>query len=215
MSLEGFYGGKQGLSSVIKRSFKYISVDDPYYTQLSDDDKAAALANEEVMEYCFQQINRTGATKDYEDVWYGELCIIDTNSKNNPANGCLFRRTLTGQGSEYPIYIYGSESQKIGSNLGKLSAEYIGQIVGPKSGTPLVNIGTLDMVTNKAKEDRAINDSIAYELADAGKPEGYEMAYEKLKDNESIYEHDALVNDFFVSGKDLYTNGLPEKIKYT
>ena len=31
MSLESFYGGKQGLSSVIKKAFRYISTDDPAY----------------------------------------------------------------------------------------------------------------------------------------------------------------------------------------
>ena len=31
MSLESFYGGKQGVSPVIKNRFKYINVDDEAY----------------------------------------------------------------------------------------------------------------------------------------------------------------------------------------
>lgn len=57
MSLESFYGGKQGLSSVIKQAFKYISENDPYFTALSPERQQEAKANKEVMETCFQDIN--------------------------------------------------------------------------------------------------------------------------------------------------------------
>ena len=62
MSLESFYGGKQGLSSVIKKAFRYISTDDPAYVALGKVEdgaqlQAEALANNEVMEECFKDNN--------------------------------------------------------------------------------------------------------------------------------------------------------------
>ena len=55
MSLESFYGGKQGLSSIIKKAFKYISKEDPAYQALSDSEKRNAENNNEVMEVAFQK----------------------------------------------------------------------------------------------------------------------------------------------------------------
>ena len=62
MSLESFYGGKQGLSSVIKKAFRYISTDHPAYIALGKVEngtqlQAEALANNEVMEECFKDNN--------------------------------------------------------------------------------------------------------------------------------------------------------------
>jgi hypothetical protein len=53
----------------------------------------------------------------YTTVWYGEYCIIDTPNKNDSENGQIYRRGTTG-------------------------GEYIGQIVGPASGTPLIEVAT-------------------------------------------------------------------------
>lgn len=61
----------------------------------------------------------------YTDVWYGDYCIIDTLNKNNMDNGKLYRR-----GYNYTNDVGG--------------AEYIGQIVGPSSGTPYMQIDSLD-----------------------------------------------------------------------
>jgi hypothetical protein len=78
MSLESFYGGKQGLSSIIKKSFKYISENDPAFVALGERNnnilvegsraieeysaaQQEALDNNEVMEYCLSQSG-------YEDV---------------------------------------------------------------------------------------------------------------------------------------------------
>jgi hypothetical protein len=36
VALESFYGGKPGLSSIIKKAFRYISKDDPAFQALSD-----------------------------------------------------------------------------------------------------------------------------------------------------------------------------------
>ena len=62
--MDSFYGGKQGISFIIKERF--------------------ASCNE--METAFGNSN-------YTKVWYNEYCIIDTVNKNDPDNGKVFRRT--------------------------------------------------------------------------------------------------------------------------
>lgn len=54
MALESFYGGKPGYSPVIKGTFKYISENDSKYRNLTEDQKNAAKAANEVMNLCFQ-----------------------------------------------------------------------------------------------------------------------------------------------------------------
>lgn len=74
----------------------------------------------------------------YTDVWYGDYCIIDTPNKNHPDNGKIFRRGLDYQNAETRGSIY------------------VGQIVGPSSGTPYFSMSTIQSVkdvTNKAYGD--------------------------------------------------------------
>ena len=67
--MDSFYGGKQGISFVIKARFSSI---------------------DEMLEN-FRDV-------DYKAVWYGEYCIIDTTNKNDKDNGKVFRRTLNTAG---------------------------------------------------------------------------------------------------------------------
>ena len=98
--MDSFYGGKQGVSFVIKASFNSI--------------------NEMIKNF-----------KEKDDVWFGEYCLIDTVNKNDKDNGKIFRRGVaTSTNSAYG------------------GGEYIGQIVGPSSGTPLFQFDTLDNVLN-------------------------------------------------------------------
>lgn len=116
--MESFYGGRQGASFVIKKSFKYIDFEDPAWKA----DRAAWEAdpdnNEEPTEWhiMFRCLN----DPTYHDVWYNEYCIIDTTNKNNPNNGKIFRRVLPTEGN---------------SNL---PYEEIGTIVGPSSGAAML-----------------------------------------------------------------------------
>lgn len=110
--MDSFYGGKQGVSFVIKASFKSI------------DDMVASFKRNE------------------DKVWFGEYCLIDTVNKNDKDNGKIFRR---GIGS--------STSSALGG------AEFIGQIVGPSSGTPLFQFDTLDNVIEYSN----INDKEKYD----------------------------------------------------
>lgn len=75
--MDSFYGGKQGISFVIRARFNSIAE----------------------MEAAFQDTND-------KRVWYGEYCIIDTVNKNHPDNGKVFRRTFLGdKTSGYAEYI--------------------------------------------------------------------------------------------------------------
>ena len=109
--MDSFYGGKQGVSFVIKASFKSI------------DDMVDSFKNNE------------------DKVWFGEYCLIDTVNKNDKDNGKIFRRGIAT-----------STNAKLGG------AEYIGQIVGPSSGTPLFQFDTLDNVIEYSN----INDKEKY-----------------------------------------------------
>lgn len=109
--MDSFYGGKQGVSFVIKANFK--SIDDMVDSFKKNEDK----------------------------VWFGEYCLIDTVNKNDKDNGKIFRRGIAT-----------STNAKLGG------AEYIGQIVGPSSGTPLFQFDTLDNVIEYSN----INDKEKY-----------------------------------------------------
>ena len=67
--MDSFYGGKQGVSFVLRTSFPSI----------------------DAMVRTFQQ----GPA--YTDVWYGEYCLIDTPNKNLKDNGKIYRRGLEYQ----------------------------------------------------------------------------------------------------------------------
>lgn len=130
MALESFYGGKPGYSPVIKGTFKYISENDSKYRNLTEDQKNAAKAANEVMNLCFQD-------PEYKDIWYGEICIISSDSMYDANNGKIFRRTLKKQSSLDETY-------------GSLYAEYLGQIVGMPGGLPKVVFNTINTVKNQA-----------------------------------------------------------------
>ncbi len=126
MALESFYGGKPGISPIIKTKFKYISVSDPAYIR-DKNKKTAIQLKPYTMEECFKDPT-------YKDVWYGEMCLIDTDSKMNPNNGKLFRRTLS-------ISKYDSQN---------LHADYLGQIVGPINRAPNLDLSGLTAARKKA-----------------------------------------------------------------
>ena len=178
MALESFYGGKPGVSPVIKARFKYVNISDPAYehrngkqtllteeeanwlndalgvnnytkdmkvkwdSENSTDEKSPQDLNEDFVRYaplapftmdvCFADAN-------YTNVWYGELCIIDTDNKLNPNNGKIYRRSLKHIASNSSV------------NINETSyAEYIGQIVGPSGGVPQFHIGSLEEERKKA-----------------------------------------------------------------
>lgn len=133
MALESFYGGQPGVSPVIKASFKYVNIEDPaYQVALRNNGNDAVALKPYTMDECFKNV-------EYTDVWYGELCIIDTQNKMNPNNGKIYRRTLKN---------FDDERWTQAGNT--LYAEYVGQIVGPSGGIPNLDLGSLDEERQKA-----------------------------------------------------------------
>lgn len=132
--MDSFYGGKQGVSFVIKESFSSVEA--------------------------MQQAFRGGGN--YTDVWYGEHCLIDTPNKNDKDNGKIFRRGLDYQ------------------NRTTAGAIYIGQIVGPSSGTPYFQLNTIDEVEYQSQQSLEENSyrryPTGYQLDAAGHVIGYETS---------------------------------------
>lgn len=126
--MESFYGGRQGASFVIKKSFKYLDLEDPAYWADGSSNK-----NEVLSEYVKDQNNK--------DFWYGDYCIIDTTNKNNPNNGKIFRRTIAKKQDENSLDY----------------AEYIGQIVGPSAGAPTLEITDGGLEANEAAANNEPN----------------------------------------------------------
>jgi hypothetical protein len=69
--MDSFYGGKAGVSFILRQRFTSI----------------------EEMIKSFKQ------GMDYKDVWFEEYCIIDSTNKNNPDNGKLYQRGMDYQNS--------------------------------------------------------------------------------------------------------------------
>lgn len=74
----------------------------------------------------------------FTEVWYHDYCLISTKNKNHPDNGKIFRRGLDYQ-----------NPQTAGSI-------FVGQIVGPSSGTPFFQvdtIGNVEKISTKKLEE--------------------------------------------------------------
>lgn len=125
MALESFYGGRQGVSPVIRARFKYLTdaksdeityIDEAYGRAIAaaNTDDEIDKINSETLEVCFRN-------PEYTDVWYGELAILDCENRNNPFHGRLYRRVLQR-----------AETDEYDTTHG----EYIGTIAGPIGGIP-------------------------------------------------------------------------------
>ena len=129
--MESFYGGRQGASFVIKKSFKYIDKQDPAYLAdlavLIEEKRAEnpTQSDETLQNWAEWDLNdkimyNNLFNTTYHDVWYNEYCIIDTTNKNNPNNGKIFRRVLPTEGND------------------NLPYEYVGTIIGPSSAAAML-----------------------------------------------------------------------------
>lgn len=93
MALESFYGGKQGVSPVIKARFESR-----------------------------EKLQKKFSDSTYKDVWFSELAIIDSPNKLNKDNGKVYRRTLpitttSGTHDDDPNYA-GPNAEYIGQIVG-------------------------------------------------------------------------------------------------
>lgn len=190
MALESFYGGKPGFSPVIKAKFKYIDISDSPWK-----DSSEALTEEnkkQIMNECFKDPN-------YKDVWYGELCIIDSENKLDLNNGKLFRRTL----------------KKVDDAKNSIYAEYLGQISGPAGGVPKIHVGSINSEIQKALGNSATYDGENVANLDPSKWDySYINSYNKVTSVKPENENDfgtinALTEGIFVPGNE------SQEIQYT
>lgn len=187
MSLESFYGGKQGISPVIKNSFQYVDTNDPAYL-------AAISAGASVSELASKTMDVMLSNSNYEDVWYNELCIIDTVNKNNKNNGKIYRRTLKGRGD---------------TDLPNRSAEYLGQIVGPAGSNPSMVFGDLALINNKIHDDYSVNEDTYISWPNSASS----ISNVKPETGVNPYVFDGTAGNMLVPGKDGDTYN--DNIKYT
>ena len=118
---------------------------------------------------------------------------METENRNNPNNGKLYRRTLKGRGD---------------SDLKNRTAEYIGRISGPAGTNPFVALGSLADVNKQGESENIRLDnsmSIAYPSDDKGTISTTKTG----EDIEPAIQTASLSNDMLVSGKD------NDAIKYT
>ena len=197
MSLESFYGGKQGISPVIKASFQYVDINDPAYGAAiqAKTPENGTIPTEEKAKIDAVTMDIVLADSNYEDVWYNELCIINTTNKANKNNGKLYRRTLKGRGDT-------------GVNL---CAEYIGQIVGPPGANPFMAFKSIDEVNTEIHKDYTVNEDTVISWPDG---EDSISSIKPAKDvNPHVFSADT-DNKIIVPGKDSDGN-YNDNIRYT
>ena len=115
MEYNSFYGGKRGAAFVIVEKFDSI----------------------ETMRSNF------ASGGNYTTVKYDEYVIIDTENKNNPTNGMIFRR---GYDIDLVESIYGV-NYPTGGGI------YCGQIVGPSGLAPTMEIGNINEIKNMIEQE--------------------------------------------------------------
>ena len=59
MSLDSFYGGKQGVSPIVKTRFKYVDTNDPAYIAAEASGISAADLKDDTMELCLKDSDYT------------------------------------------------------------------------------------------------------------------------------------------------------------
>lgn len=159
--MDSFYGGKQGISFIIKERFKTID-----------------------------EMNNTFSDPNYEKVWYGEYCIIDTDNKNNPDNGKIFRRTANSAVSnKSPVYY-----------------EYIGQVVGPAGGIPKLELKTIDELKDDFSKLNLYNGGLVYYPTTTAASDS-KIVYTPATNTSPNPDSLALIEDdsvVYKSGKDYY-----------
>lgn len=197
MALESFYGGKQGISPVIRASFKYLNETDPAYIAAYNSAQTQAEIDEikaQTMDLCLQNPN-------YTDVWYGEFCVIDSDNKYNPNHGKLFKRTLKRTADELTT-----------NDADSLYAEYVGQISGPAGGTP-----KLHFMSPAKVQDTAANggDSWSYYYPVSADGDTTAITKPANADNVAILSSSTTGNVQMVPGKDATTGSYNDDIKYT
>lgn len=140
-----------------------------------------------------EMINAFKGGGNYTAVWYGEYVIIDTTNKQNVDNGKIYRRGLDYQ-----------------NNMG--GAEYIGQIVGPSSGTPYFEIDDLETVKGYAGD--AVDNETSWKRYPTGRQSNGRYAISNNGNGRDIATFDFNTKNALVPGKE-DGNVWHDSIKYT
>lgn len=155
----------------------------------------------------------------YTDVAFGEYCIIDTPNKNNPTNGRIYRRGMDYQtqptdGAEY----YDGHG-----------AKYVGQVVGPASGTPFFSMGDMGSIDDQLElakndtgpwQDDPVEPDFRFPIPDDGDANGFVVSGD-LEEVDTEPEHDSLWIGSFNKDSNSLVPGKTEdgefndEIKYT
>ena len=109
----------------------------------------------------------------------------NTDNKNNPNNGKLYRRTLKDSGD---------------SNLKNLTAEYIGRIVGPAGANPFMSFGSLASVNEKGKKEN-IDLSPSMQISYPYDQQGHISSDKTGDDITPVAQIASLSNGMLVSGE--------------
>lgn len=194
MALESFYGGKQGISPVIKASFEYLTNEKDSNNNYLDSAYGAAVNNADASTIAAidaKTLSVQFSNPNYQDVWFGELAIIDTTNKFNPNNGKIYRRVLKTTQKDDENFYAGQ------------SAEYIGQIVGPAGGIPRMNFTSIDGV--RGQINNSSNTIISFPSS--------QTDMDTNKQN-SLVIKETTMNNQLVPGKDDEDN-FNDAVKYT
>ena len=116
----------------------------------------------------------------YTVIHYGEYVIIDTKNKQDIDNGKIYRR-----GYDYQ------------NNMG--GAEYIGQVVGPSSGTPYFQLNTLEATKQEATKE--VDNEVTWKRYPTGKTEDGKYTISENGNGADIAEFDFSTKDVLVPGK--------------
>lgn len=114
--MNSFYGGKQGGSFIIAKTYSTIA----------------------------EMLESFGKNNPDCPVNFDEYVLINTVNKNNPENGQIFRRGYNYNGTaKITTYqrTYGKENPYETIEVDSCGAEYIGTIVGPAGRTPILKLG--------------------------------------------------------------------------
>ena len=132
--MNSFYGGKQGGSFIIAKTYSTIA----------------------------EMLESFGKNNPDCPVNFDEYVLINTVNKNNPENGQIFRRGYNYNGTaKITTYqrTYGKENPYETIEVDSCGAEYIGTIVGPAGRAPVFNFGHY-----KEIQDATIIKDIEYNL---------------------------------------------------
>ena len=165
MEYSSFYGGRRGASFVIKKSYPSIEA------MISDFQTLSCQVN------------------------FEQYVLINTQNKNHPDNGKLFRRGLDVNSSRTILRnnISEQEGGYVAEEITAYGAQYIGSIVGPSGKAPLLAVKDYDDITTDVVGG-LVNKGVLNGIRAAEIPSRIVTIAEDVYDSLSIIEQNNLAN---------------------